>query len=454
MRRNLAIVLLVCTTLVLALLAGCAPGAAPSPTAAKPATAAATAAPEAPKATAAPTTAPATKAPATQAAGPAPSEILLGAALPLTGKESRAGGMIKEGYDLAIEQVNAAGGVMVKEYGKKIPVRLIVYDDKTDATASANQYERLATVDKVNFFLGGYSTTLIFAHTVVAEKHGIPYINGGGAATDIYGRGYKWIFSTIASIKKLAYTTADFIEYWQDQGKLPKPAKIAIAWENTAHGKDYSAGLNERAKEKPDRFQVVLDEPFEYPGAKDHRPLLNKVKAANADIFLSDTHLEDYILMHRQYAEMGLSHKLVSYGARGPEKAAMDALGPAAHYIVAANWWRPELPYPQAKAFVDAFTKKYNKAPDWYQAAAYETARVMFKAIEDAGTLDRQKVRDTIANMDWKESILVGQQVKFQANGQIDNPFVVTQNMPDGTAPIVWPLDAATAKAVVPAPSR
>jgi len=450
MWRSYLVVVFICTALSAALVAGCAgpsPAATPTkPAAPVPTPAAPGATPPAAAPAASPTTAPSTGAQA------APAEILLGAALPITGKESRAGGFIKEGYELAIEQLNADGGVMVKEFGKKIPVKMILYDDKTDATASANFYERLATVDKVHFFLGGYSTTLIFANTVVAEKHGIPYVNGGGAATEIYKRGYKWIFCTIASIEKLAFTTMDFIDYWQDQGKLPKPAKIAIAWENTAHGKDYTSGVNQRAKANPQRYQVVLDESFEYPGAKDHRPLLNKLKAASADIFLSDTHLEDYVLMQRQYAEMGLYHQLVSYGARGPEKSARDALGPAANYIVAASWWRPDLPYPQVKTFVDAYTKKYNKSPDWYQAAAYEAARTLFKAIETAGTLDRAKVRDALANMDWKESILVGQQVKFQANGQIDNPFVVTQNLPDGTAPIVWPLDAATGKAVVPIP--
>ena len=452
MWRNSMIALLACSVQLVALAAGCS-GASPAPAATKPPSAAPIAAPAAqPAATAAPAAKP-TAAPATGASA-APAEILLGTGLPLTGKESRAGQFIKEGYDLAIEQVNAAGGVQVKEFGKKLPVRLITYDDKTDATASANQYERLATVDKVNAFLGGYSTTLVFANTVVAEKYGIPYVNGGGAASEIYQRGYKWIFCTIASVEKLAFTTMDFIDYWQDQGKLPKPAKVAVAWENTAHGKEYSAGINQRAKAKPDRYKVVLDEPFEYPGAKDHRPLLSKLKAASADIFLSDAHLEDYILMQRQYAEMGLSHQLVSYGARGPEKAARDALGPAGNYIVAANWWRPELPYPQAKSFVDAYQKKYKQSPDWYQAAAYDTARVMFKAIENAGTLDKAKVRDALANMDWKESILVGQQVKFQPNGQIDNPFVVTQNLPDGTAPIVWPFDAATGKAVVPTPKQ
>ena len=69
-----------------------------------------------------------------------PKEIVLGAALPITGGQSREGGFFKRAYELAVKEINDAGGVMVKQYGKKIPIKLIIYDDKSDNTTSVQLY--------------------------------------------------------------------------------------------------------------------------------------------------------------------------------------------------------------------------------------------------------------------------------------------------------------------------
>ncbi len=152
-----------------------------------------------------------------------PKEIILGAALPITGGQSREGGYFKKGYEMAIKEINDAGGVMVKQYGKKIPVKLIIYDDKSDNTTSVQLYEKLVAEDKVNALLGGYGTPLITAHTVVAEKYRVPYVNGGGATGAIYERKMKYIFGTLASIEKLAFT-ADGLDNGPTRCRHPEEA--------------------------------------------------------------------------------------------------------------------------------------------------------------------------------------------------------------------------------------
>ena len=277
-----------------------------------------------------------------------PKEIVLGAALPITGGQSREGGFFKRAYELAVKEINDAGGVMVKQYGKKIPIKLIIYDDKSDNTTSVQLYEKLVTEDKVNALLGGYGTPLITAHTIVAEKYRIPYVNGGGATGAIYERKMKHIFGLLSSIEKLSLTMMDWIAGQQDAGNLKKPVKIAVMGENTSHGKEFRQGVVARSKAAPDRFQVVMDEPFEL-NLKDADPLLQKVKASNADIYLADARLADYTTIHRRYTEMGLYHQMVSYGPRGSEKAARDALGTASDYIISCNWWHRDLPTSRRK---------------------------------------------------------------------------------------------------------
>ncbi len=383
----------------------------------------------------------------------APREIILGAALPLTGGQSREGGYVNKAYTMAIKEINDAGGIMVKEYGKKIPIKLIIYDDKSDNTTSVQLYEKLVTEDKVNALLGGYGTPLITAHTIVAEKYRVPYVNGGGATGAIYQRGMKYIFCLISSIEKLAFTLMDWTAQQQNVGKLKKPLKIALMGENTSHGKEFRQGVLDKSKATPDRFMVVMDEPFEL-NLKDADPLLQKVKASNADVYLADARLADYTAIHRRYTEMGLYHLIVSYGPRGPEKAARDALGSASDYIISCNWWHKDIPTAPAKAFAEKYQKTYNEPAEWFPATAYETVRVMAKAIEDAGSLDKTKIRDAMAKMDMRNSLVVGGRIWFEPNGQINNDHVMLQNLPGGKVALIYPKGIATADAIVPIPKK
>jgi branched-chain amino acid transport system substrate-binding protein len=388
-----------------------------------------------------------------QARAADPAEIKIGATLPLTGAEARIGGFYKEGYDLAFEQVNKDGGISVG--GKKLPVKLILLDDTTTQATAVSLADRLINSDNVNFLLGTYASQLVEAQSAVAEQNQVPYVNGGGAASQIYKKGYKWIFGLLSPVELLADTMMKWIDEQQKANKLPKPATIALLWENTAHGKDFRKGVNEFADSSKGGYKVLVDESFELNG-KDFSALLGKVKAANADLFLVDAHLPDYITMQRQYITAQMCNKIISYGARGSEKQAMDALGAKnIAYILSAVWWSPQLAQrnPEAKKFVDLFKAKHNREPEWYQAMGYETARTLFVAIEKAGSVDREKVRQTLAGLKIP-SLLPGGELDFPAKfgQQTHAPFVVLQNQPDGSAPIIYPESSSTGKGTAPDP--
>ena len=382
---------------------------------------------------------------------PAKAAFVVGATLPLTGAEARIGGFYKEGYELAVEQANARGGLSVA--GKKLPVTLTLLDDTSTQSTAVSLADRMINSDKVDALLGTYSSHLVEAQSAIAEENKVPYVNGGGGATDIYQRKYKYLFGLMAPVELLGEALMGWIESQQAAGKLPAPSKIALVWENTAHGKDFRKGVAEAIKGKG--FEIVVDESFEL-NAKDFSALLNKVKAANADLFLADAHLPDYITMHRQYVTSGLCHKVVSYGARGSEKGAADALGAKnVEYVLSAVWWNRQLGTKGlTKDFVDAFQAKYKRAPEWYQALAYETARALFTAVEQAGSTDREKVRAKLASLSV-DSILPEGKLSFPENQgqQAHYAFVVQQNQPDGTSPIVWPKSVANSPGVAPNPA-
>jgi branched-chain amino acid transport system substrate-binding protein len=382
-----------------------------------------------------------------------PTSIVIGSTLPLTGSESRTGGFYKEGYELAFEEANAKGGLTVG--GKKLKVELKLLDDTSTQATAASLADRLINSEKVSFLLGTYSSHLVEAQSVVAEQNRVPYVNGGGGAVEIYQRKFKWLFGLLAPVQLLSGAIMEWVDSQQAAGKLPKKAKIAVLWENTAHGKDFRAGVEEFAKKHPGCCDVVVDESFELNG-KDFGALLNKVKAANADLFLADAHLPDYVAMQRQYVTLGLCHKVQSYGARGSEKQAAEALGKEhVQYILSSVWWNAQLGKEGlTKHFVDSFKAKYGgRTPEWYQAVAYESARALFLGIEKAGSLDREKVRAALASLDV-DSILPGGKLSFPAatGQQATYPFVVQQNQPDGTSPIVWPKKSASTPGIAPNP--
>jgi branched-chain amino acid transport system substrate-binding protein len=382
-----------------------------------------------------------------------PDKIVVGSTLPLTGTESKTGGRMKQGYELAVELENRDGGIDIG--GKKVPVELKLLDDTTDQAKAVSLGQRLITQDKVNFFLGTYSTALVEAQSTVAEQNKIPYVNGGGAATSIYARGFKWIFGTVAPVENLASTEMEWIQQQQDAGKVAKPARVAIVWENTSHGKDFHKGVEEFVKAHSGDYAIVADESFALDG-KDFSAVLNKVRNAKADLFMVDAHLPDFITMHRQYLSAKMCNQVLTYGARGSEVDARNALGQAGvSYIMSAVWWNKQLGDKGLnKQFIDALKAKYGTEPEWYQATSYEAARALFAAIAKAGSTDKQKVRDQLAQLNI-DSILPGGKLSFpDANGgQASYKFVVQQNLPDGTSPIIYPPDVATGQGIAPTPN-
>jgi branched-chain amino acid transport system substrate-binding protein len=369
-------------------------------------------------------------------------EIVIGASLPLTGAEAKAGARVRDGYDLAFAEVMQRGGLLVGS--QRRPVRLKIVDDWTDKQRAAEVAVDLVEKQGVSFLLGSFSTPIVESQSAAAEKLKVPYVTSSGAEPSLYKRGFHYLFSVSAPTEQLANALMRWVDEEERAGRLPRPMRVAVAWEDTAHGKDVRAGVSNFVTNTPAHragFQLVFDDSFE-PNAKDFKPLLSRIKAANADVLIVDAHLQDYIAMQKQYLAMGMCHKIVSYGARGPEKEAHEALpqGGASYVVSAVSWDAQMGTSGLSQAFVQDFQGRYGRQPEWYEALAYEAARALFAAIEKAGSLDRERVRDSLASLKM-ESIVPGGYLTFpEEHGyQAQYLFVVQQNMPDGSSPIIYP---------------
>ena len=380
-----------------------------------------------------------------------PDTVIVRAALPLTGADATPGGFFRNAYELYVKRVNDAGGLNVG--GKKVKIDFKIEDNKSDAQTSGALYEKFVTQDNADFLLGGYNTTSVTQEVKVANRLGMVYVGSGGASSSIYVDN-KWAFGTLASIQKLSATQLAFIKDQQDAGKLPKPLKIAVAYENSSHGNEFLQGINDGAKAAPDRYTVVFSSAFDLSG-KDYTSLLNRVKDAKADAYMVDARVGDMITMQTQYAQLGLYHKYLTYGPRGPEQQARDQLKAQSDYIIAATWFDGLMPGDNVKKFTDLWTAAGLKSSaSWFEAGAWEAARILFGAIEKAGTVDKQKVHDTLMSTTWDNSIFPGGAIKFGTTGQADNDYVMTQNTPNGSHILVWPKTLATGTPTIPIPTK
>src|SRR5882724_12469541 len=134
--------------------------------------------------------------------------INIGVVMPTTGSESKPGAYQKEGIELAIKQINDAGGIMVKSKGKKLKINEIFYDDSSDSKKSASLVERAMSSDNVVAVLGGYSTALGTAESVMADRYKTPWITTGAGATAIFGKGYQYAFGTLSPVALIGTTSA------------------------------------------------------------------------------------------------------------------------------------------------------------------------------------------------------------------------------------------------------
>jgi branched-chain amino acid transport system substrate-binding protein len=393
--------------------------------------------------------APASAAPTAAVRAPEAASILVGASLPLSGSEANTGQAFQEGYQLAVEQVNVRGGLVVGE--KQVPITLRIADDQSNPLLAAKLTESMASVQRVDFMLGSYSGLLSDPQSTIAEREKIPYVFGGAAA-QLHEHGYRYAFGLLSPLKLLANAFESWLTEEQVAGTLPTAAKVAMAWEDTARGREYHTVLAAALARSKGHYQIVSEQSFPL-NTKDAAGIVEKLKAAGADLFLADAHVGDFVNIHREYVKAGLCHKVVSYGARGAEQQASDALGAAnVANLVSGVWWDEQLAADGLnKQFAATFRARFHHAPDWRHALSYETARVLFVAIEQAGSKDRDAVRAKLASLRIP-SIVPGGQLSFPAayGQQAHFPFLLLQNRPNRPSAIIYPGYLATAKPTAP----
>ena len=376
--------------------------------------------------------------------------IVLGAAVSLTGKYSTNGKNTQDGYNLAVERINEMGGVKVE--GKTYKLEVKYYDDESTSARGAQLAERLINQDHVQFVLGPYSSGLTKAIAPVTEKYKIPMVEGNGADRGLFKQGDKYLFAVLNTSDYYLRSAIQLAaQEAKKMGKDPKTMKVAIAIENDDFSQDVRDGVEEDAKKLG--MHVVIDDKLP-PDINDMSATLAKVKALKPDILVVSGHEKGAVLAVRQVAEQRVYVPMLALTHCDSAQIA-EKYRDAAEYAVCGSQWDRHLAYKDkwfgtAEQYAERFQKRFNYEPP-YQAAESSAAVLTFAdAIQRAGSLDPQKVRDALAKTDL--TTFYGP-IKFDNTGKNIAKSMVLYQVLNGDYKMVAPTQWAEAKIVYPAPT-
>jgi len=375
---------------------------------------------------------------------PAPEFIELGGSVPLTGAFGSLGNMVLPGYEFAVADINANGGIYVEEYGVKIPVRLTVYDDESDPTKAVSRLETLFSEQNVVAYVGGAGSSMHAAASAIAEKNQVPYCGVAFALYKIHQQGYKYLFSPFPKSPQQAKDTFEILNAAIPEGE--RPTKVAIFSYSDDWGKEIGALWEQNAVENG--YEVVLYEERPVAPDNDWSDAILKAKAAGAEVLLSLPIFPDGSGMFKTMAELGWTPKFALV-IRAPEGVNWgESMGTIGEYVTIFPGWHNGAQFEGVDELNAAYQAEYGRPADLLTGPAYACVQIIAAGIEKAGTLDRAAVRDAIASIDT--STVIGP-VTFNADGtgNVLNPLIQWLN---GKLELVWPPEHATAEFLYPAP--
>jgi branched-chain amino acid transport system substrate-binding protein len=366
---------------------------------------------------------------AVMAPGPShAADILLGASVQITGPVANTGRYYKDAYEFAVDQINEKGGVKVGNEYRKLALKM--YDNQSDVSLSVRQYTQLVTQDKANLLLGPFASNFVLADSAISEKYKIPMVQGGGASDQIFSRGFKYVFGTLPPASDYFGSTIKMLTHLK-----PQPEEIALLYADDSF--DVSVAEGTRPLLKQAGLKLALDERYT-SNTTNFNSLLSQIRNAPVDAVLVAGHETEILNFVRQAKSLSVSPRMYSFTVGVPSADFRQALGKDADFAFGMTAWLPNANlkdrwFGDADNFAKAYKAKYGYDPDYHAASGVADVEAIVVAIEAAGTIEPQKVRDALAKLNFAS--LYGT-IAFGENGQITLPQTVIQIQDQNVVPV------------------
>ncbi|HEY4441882.1 MAG TPA: amino acid ABC transporter substrate-binding protein [Candidatus Elarobacter sp.] len=372
--------------------------------------------------------------------------IVFGSPVSLTGSLTKEGHLTQEGYEVWKDYVNSHGGIKVGAKSYKVDIKY--YDDESKNDTSAQLAERLIDQDHVNFLLGPYGSGTSFTVAGIAERKKIPMVEGNGAAERIFNQGFKYTFGVLSPAKR-------YLEGILDMAHSQKPAAqtVAITAASDAFSQEVAQGA--AAWANAHGMKVVYNN--KYPDtATDVSSLVSALKATNPDVILNAGHLQDALLVQKALRDQNVTAKAYGYSVGPDTPDFASTLGKDANDVFGGAQWSESVKYNgqpgfyrTAGEYARVIDQRYHHHADYHNAESTAACLAFQYALQRAGSLDPEKVRDALAKLDVTTFYGI---LKFDSRGlNVYKPMVVNQ-IQDSKLVTVWPKFTANAKPVYPTP--
>ena len=372
--------------------------------------------------------------------------VKIGNIEPMSGPSASLGQQGKAAREMAVEEINAAGGI-TSLGGMKL--ELIYADSESKPEKGVAEAERLINTEKVHLLTGCWNSAVTYPTTAVAERYGIPFVVPVSVADKITEQGFKTVFRIAA---KDSWWTRDQFAFLKDmQAEFNTPVKkLAFVYENGDWGTGFAAQWKKLAEEGG--YEVVLDEP--YPSTStDLSPVVQKIKRAKPDVLLLTSNAADAILLTNTLAEYNVQLKaIIGSGGGHADPSFMKAVGKNAAQIYDIGEWETDVNKPGAKEANDKYKAKNGQNLSGEAVDAYLAIYVIKDALERAGSLEPAKILEALRATDLSSGpgMIVGyDKVAFDETGQNKHAALVSVQVNDtgnGLERItVWPKSARRA---------
>jgi branched-chain amino acid transport system substrate-binding protein len=321
--------------------------------------------------------------------------VPIGAVFPLSGQVAFYGTESRDGAQLAIDEVNAAGGVLGKQ------LALIAEDDEGDAAKSVNAFTKLTTQNKVAYILGSSTSGATKSMTALAQQLKVVLISPSATALDVTDAG-DYIFRACFIDPFQGIVGADFA--YETLGSR----KAAVLYDA---GADYNTGLADEFKKEFAKVGgvVAADEAYQ-TGDVDFSAQVTRIKSQNPDVVYLPNYYNDVALQAKQLRAQGVTCALL--GGDGWD-GLIDNAGDEALKGFWSAGFASDTTDPKGQAFVKAFEARFKRPASQFSALGYDAMMLVIDGIKAAGTFDTAKVKDAMAKLNG--SYITGN-IRFDAN--------------------------------------
>jgi branched-chain amino acid transport system substrate-binding protein len=337
-------------------------------------------------------------------------EILIGAPLSLSGPGSLQGVEQKWAYDQIFADTNKAGGIYVKKYGKKLPVKLLAIDDESDPNKAVGIIEKLIKVDKVDLLLSTQNDGMTLPCAIAVEKFHVYHHAAVCLKENWKPRKFRWSSDIFIDSAGLGETPFKILKSLPE---AERPKRIGLYLMDNPAGEFFRRGFKKAAPEFGYSSDFPVDEPLTL-GSKDYSSIILKGKDKKIDAVFIGALPEDSVTFLRQMKELNFRVPYFHGWAGTWASQFYEALGKDADYVLADGFWSPDFPYPGATELGERFQKEF-KRNSVSVGLFYAQAQILFRAIENAGTLESAKVRDAVFGHEFKGTVMGD--VKYDKDG-------------------------------------